>query len=231
MFDFSNCELNEALDHIAELGNGLSEHSPEFSTKINLPGIVREAGIQNKMPLINQYVLYKITAKRKDDRYKMMHPHKLTKEMILTAFSKVSSPVAIVKTEDNSVFILTDVLDKNNDPIGIAIKYNKERDENMVCSCYGRNSFMMFLSTKAMEGSIIQCNKKKLTHLINTVYDKKIKDELALPEDKINALHLMSTTMPEKKKTLSSVKKRAIEKREAPVFQQNKFKKHRGFVS
>ena len=216
MYDFSNKTIDEALDHISDLWYGLSEHLPEFSTEAILPEIVSKVGLSRKAPLINQYVLYKITATRRDRRFKIMHPHRLTKEMVIGTFSKMATPAAVVQNEDGSVFILTSELDRNLNPIGIAVKYNYAQNQNIVCSCYGRESFLFFLSFKMADGKILQYDLNQLTRIVNTSYDEKIKDGYALPEDKENAFQMLSNivtmTVPEKK-TLSGVKQSVIDRK------------------
>lgn len=212
MFDFSNCTLEEALDHRKDLGHGLTAHSPEFPVNIYLMRCVRNAGIPRMASYLNQYVLYKMMARNRDDRFPGMHPHYLTKEMILDAFSSCRSPVAVVKSEGNKVFILTDVLDGHSNPIGIVIKYNEDLDRNIVCSCYGRASFAAFLSYQMTNGTLLFYDKPKIYSLIGASYDKKILDGYALPEDKENMINLMNASFP-KHKTLSDVKKAVAKKK------------------
>lgn len=212
MFDFTNCTLEEALDHRKDLGHGLTAHSPEFRVNIYLMRCVRNAGIPRMASYLNQYVLYKMMARNRDERFPSMHPHFLTKEMILNSFSGCRSPVAVVKSGDHKVFILTDVLDGHSNPIGIVIKYNEDSDRNIVCSCYGRASFVAFLSYQMSNGTLLFYDKSRISSLIGSSYDKKIADGYALPEDKENMINLMNTSFP-KYKALSDVKKAVAQKK------------------
>lgn len=211
MFDFLNCDYKEALEHLDEIGERIYNEA-EYETGIHMPKCARDFGFPDIEPIVNQYVLYKMTASRRDIRFRDFHPHNLTKEMITQAFAKASSPIAIVNV-NNSIFILTNALDGNGDPIGIAIKHNSAQHKNYVCSCYGRNSFVAFLALKMRDNLVIQCNQKKLMKLIHTVYQIKIEKGLALPEDEQNALNLIKASIPDMKKTLADIKKNVEAKR------------------
>lgn len=193
MFDFTKegLALSEVLDHKYDLKHNITAQCPEFTTGIRLPEIITSHGYITKIPIINQFVLYKMTATRKDTRFSGMHPHHLTKRNILNVFRKISDPIAIVKADDGNLFILTDELDRFGYPIGVAVTYNRVRNENIVCSCYGRRNFVSFLSYKVINQQVIMINKEKLFSLINTVYNKKIEDEVCTESNLVSARRCM----------------------------------------
>lgn len=130
------------------------------------PDIMLKIGCQ-QLPILYTQRHLKNALQPLDDKE---HKHGLKIEQIKSLPDLLENPIMIMDSlsRDDSIIIVTEENDLNNNPILISIRPNgmgryelQEIDSNFITSVYGRNRFDKFLRSAIEEEKILYCNKTK----------------------------------------------------------------------
>ena len=101
-----------------------------------------------------------------ENQIKKIQGHDLGFEVIRQIPEKMRNPIAILKsdTQEGSIVVLTDMVDKYNQPIIVPIKVDQKgysEFASVIPSMYGRKGFTEFMEKQGKKGYILYWNKKK----------------------------------------------------------------------
>ena len=101
-----------------------------------------------------------------ENQIKKIQGHDLGFEVIRQIPEKMRNPIAILKsdTQEGSIVVLTDMVDKYNQPITVPIKVDQKgysEFASVIPSMYGRKGFTEFMEKQGKKGNILYWNKKK----------------------------------------------------------------------
>ena len=101
-----------------------------------------------------------------ENQIKKLQGHDLGFEVIRQIPEKMRNPIAILKsdTQEGSIVVLTDMVDKYNQPIIVPIKVDQKgysEFASVIPSMYGRKGFTEFMEKQGKKGNILYWNKKK----------------------------------------------------------------------
>lgn len=101
-----------------------------------------------------------------ENQIKKIQGHDLGFEVIRQIPEKMRNPIAILKsdTQEGSIVVLTDMVDKYNQPIIVPIKVDQKgysEFASVIPSMYGRKGFTEFMEKQGKKGNILYWNKKK----------------------------------------------------------------------
>ena len=101
-----------------------------------------------------------------ENQIKKIQGHDLGFEVIRQIPEKIRNPIAILKsdTQEGSIVVLTDMVDKYNQPIIVPIKVDQKgysEFASVIPSMYGRKGFTEFMEKQGKKGNILYWNKKK----------------------------------------------------------------------
>ena len=101
-----------------------------------------------------------------ENQIKKTQGHDLGFEVIRQIPEKMRNPIAILKsdTQEGSIVVLTDMVDKYNQPIIVPIKVDQKgysEFASVIPSMYGRKGFTEFMEKQGKKGNILYWNKKK----------------------------------------------------------------------
>ena len=102
-----------------------------------------------------------------ENQIKKIQGHDLGFEVIRQIPEKMRNPMAILKsnTQEGSIVVLTDMVDKYNQPIIVPIKVAKDGTTeigNMIPSMYGRKGFRSFMEEQEKKGNILFMDKERI---------------------------------------------------------------------
>lgn len=102
-----------------------------------------------------------------ENQIKKLQGHDLGFEVIRQIPEKMRNPMAILKsnTQEGSIVVLTDMVDKYNQPIIVPIKVAKDGTTeigNMIPSMYGRKGFRSFMEEQEKKGNILFMDKERI---------------------------------------------------------------------
>lgn len=102
-----------------------------------------------------------------ENQIKKLQGHDLGFEVIRKIPEKMRNPMAILKsnTQEGSIVVLTDMVDKYNQPIIVPIKVAKDGTTeigNMIPSMYGRKGFRSFMEEQEKKGNILFMDKERI---------------------------------------------------------------------
>ena len=102
-----------------------------------------------------------------ENQIKKIQGHDLGFEVIRQIPEKMRNPMAILKsnTQEGSIVVLTDMVDKYNQPIIVPIKVAKDGTTeigNVVPSMYGRKGFRSFMEEQEKKGNILFMDKERI---------------------------------------------------------------------
>ena len=102
-----------------------------------------------------------------ENQIKKIQGHDLGFEVIRQIPEKMRNPMAILKsnTQEGSIVVLTDMVDKYNQPIIVPIKVAKDGTTeigNVVPSMYGRKGFCSFMEEQEKKGNILFMDKERI---------------------------------------------------------------------
>ena len=101
-----------------------------------------------------------------ENQIKKIQGHDLGFEVIRQIPEKMRNPIAILKsdTQEGSIVVLTDMVDKYNQPIIVPIKVDQKgysEFASVIPSMYGRKGFTEFMEKQGKKENILYWNKKK----------------------------------------------------------------------
>ena len=102
-----------------------------------------------------------------ENQIKKIQGHDLGFEVIRQIPEKMRNPMAILKsnTQEGSIVVLTDMVDKYNQPIIVPIKVAKDGTTeigNVVPSMYGRKGYRSFMEEQEKKGNILFMDKERI---------------------------------------------------------------------
>lgn len=159
--------FSEQVDDVLNGADTSNSHLKVMDT----PQLLQKAGLPNLPILITAKHIKTITSYSGDSE---ANYHGLDAEIVKKLPEYISSPVMIADslTRDDSIVIITEALDSNNNPVIAAIMLNgtgrldnKFIDANIMTSAYGKNNFQSFINRIADRDSVIYWNRKKSQNL------------------------------------------------------------------
>ena len=105
-----------------------------------------------------------------ENQIKKIQGHDLGFEVIRQIPEKMRNPIAILKsdTQEGSIVVLTDMVDKYNQPIIVPIKVDQKgysEFASVIPSMYGRKGFTEFMEKQGKKGNILYWNKKRTCNI------------------------------------------------------------------
>lgn len=104
-----------------------------------------------------------------DEQY---HGHGLSADIMKQLPEQLRNPAMIFKgNKDNSLVVITELKDKENREIMIAVNLNEvsgRQEVNRISSAYGRNNMTNFLKEQMEQGNLISCNKEKANEMLQS---------------------------------------------------------------
>ena len=118
--------------------------------------------------VINPRTIAKCMAEA-DEQY---HGHGLSADIIKQLPEQLRNPAMIFKgNKDNTLVAITELKDKENREIMIAINLNEvsgRQEVNRISSAYGRNNMTNFLKAQMEQGNLIAVNKEKANEMLQS---------------------------------------------------------------
>ncbi len=163
VFD-SDSVFSEQVDAVLSGADTTSTH-----IKIsNTPKILRDVGLPNLPILMTAKHLKSVTQESGTDN--SVNYHGLDVKVIKKLPELLADPVMIMDslTHDDSIVVLTEIVDKENRPVIAAVKMNgvgrqdgKIISANILTSVYGKDNFNSFIRKNVEEGAVLYWNKEK----------------------------------------------------------------------
>lgn len=135
-------------------------------------------GAEKRPVIVTQETINK--AYRKESAKK--HGHELTKDMIKRIPEQLKDPIMILKSETakNSLVVVTEIKNKNNENVIVALHLNKQEKYqlvNRIASAYGKNNVEGFIYDQVfLNNNLLYYNKNKANRLLRSF-------RLQLPEE------------------------------------------------
>ena len=132
------------------------------------PKILTDLGLRKLPMLITAKHIY--TMAKDSGKYKKVNYHNLGGELIKQLPKAIAEPIGIMEsaTKDDSVVVLTELIDKESRPVIVAIKfdglgfYNDIKiQSNIVTSGYGKNNAKAFINRMFNEKRVLYWDNKK----------------------------------------------------------------------
>lgn len=98
--------------------------------------------------------------------------HGLTLELIISALGQLDNPIMIFKGKENSLLIITSIIDQNMRNIVIAIELGRQEGFMKVISIrsiYGRDNLGYYISDNIEKGNLIAVNKEKADDMLRSI--------------------------------------------------------------
>ena len=155
--------FSEQVDDVLNGADTSNSHLKVMET----PELLQKAGLPNLPILMTAKHLKTITSDGGDSD---ANYHGLDVETVKKLPEYISSPVMIADslTRDDSIVIITEALDSNNNPVIAAVMLNgtgrldnKFIDANIMTSAYGKDNFQSFINRIADNNAVIYWNRKK----------------------------------------------------------------------
>ena len=160
---YSDRDFASQVDAVLSGADTNSTHLKVMET----PSLLQQAGLPSLPVLMTAKHLKSITSTEGKGK---ANYHGLDVEMVKKLPEYISDPVMIADsfTRNDSVVIITEVVDSENRPVIAAIMLNGEGrldkqhiKANIMTSAYGRSNFQAFIDRIADENAVIYWNKKK----------------------------------------------------------------------
>ncbi len=176
--DFKH-QVDDALD--GKLKRGYSVYVG------NTPNLLHKCGLDENLPmLMHQGHLRNMNSPKSEDN---IHFHGLSRDIIKQIPEQLKHPVMIYDSispegKENTVCVLTSLLDEDGLPVIIAVKANSEGGNkyfdvsfetkktdksNFVASAYGRNGFKYHIEDILNQNAILYANKNKTLKLFSDI--------------------------------------------------------------
>lgn len=128
--------------------------------------------ISGANPDLNVVITPRTIAKCMAEANEKYHGHGLSEEIMKQLPSELRNPTMIFKgNKDNSLVVITQLKDKENRDIMIAVSLSERkgfREVNRISSAYGRNNMNNYLKNQIQEGNLIACNKEKAERMLHS---------------------------------------------------------------
>lgn len=145
---------NESIfsKHINEVLNGNYPKNDMLIVRENTPKILQDLGLKNLPMAMTQKHLNTIT--NKEGKYSGANYHNLGLDIVRKLPEALINPSIVIKsvTKSNSIVIVTDLYDKNNNIIIISIAINgtgvinsTKFECNVITSAYGKINYQMWI--------------------------------------------------------------------------------------
>ena len=163
---YSKNPFNLRVDDVLSGADNSNTHLEVMDT----PEILQKAGIPKLQILMTSRHLKSITA---DSGKRRANYHGLEVDTVKNLPQYLSDPVMIMDslTRNDSVVVLTEMVDKKENPIIAAIKINGkgyvnkiEISANILTSAYGKDNFQSFIDRNAEADTVFYWNEKRHKH-------------------------------------------------------------------
>lgn len=166
----------------------------------NTPNALALAGAKADLELI---IVQRTIAKCTSNPDKHFHGHSLDAETMKRLLPELRNPAMIFKGgKDNSMVVITELKDKENREIMIAVnvnELNKRHEVNRIASAYGRNNMGNYLQKQITQGSLIACNKEKANKMLQSAGLQLPMEETFISFDNSIAYTDRNVNTPQKK--------------------------------
>lgn len=166
---YSKKSFNLQVDDVLNGADSSNTHLKVMDT----PEILQKAGVPELPILMTSRHLKSITA---DSGKNSANYHGLEVDTVKNLPKYLSDPVMIMDslTRNDSIVVLTEMVDKKENPIIAAIKINGrgyvneiEISANILTSAYGKDNFQSFIDRNAEADTVFYWNKKKTQALFD----------------------------------------------------------------
>jgi len=154
-------------EQVDEVLNGTFDRTNAVYVGV-LPKKLQDVGLNGSLPMLTSASHIRKATLPKDTKN---HQHGLTDKQIKSIPKKITDPVMIMDSLDNtknSIVVVTDMLDVDKSPIVVSVKtdgkgmYNNiEIDSNFLTGYYGRDGFVSFINNNVLADTILYINKEK----------------------------------------------------------------------
>lgn len=161
-----NAEFAERLDKY------LSDPEKEISpiTIGGTPNSLAISGANAELPVIINPSTVKKCMSEPEKHY---HGHGLSSEIMKQLPDELRNPAMIFKgSKDNSLVAITELKDKNNHGIMVAVSLNEMKNHhevNRISSVYGKDNLTNYLKTQISQGNLVAANIKKADRMFQTI--------------------------------------------------------------
>lgn len=172
----SNINIDNKISEEIQLKNDIDNFSKQVDSVINgtfpkkdmltvlsqTPQVLQDIGLDNLPITLTQRHLD--TIMNETGKYKNANYHALGEEIVKKLPEAISKPLDVLKsnTDKNSIVLTTDLSDKQDRTVIIAIKINGigkvnniEIDSNVMASAYGRNNYDKFMKDNIKNGNLL----------------------------------------------------------------------------
>ena len=205
----SNINTDNRTSGETQLKNDIDNFSKQVDSVINgtfpkkdmltvlsqTPQVLQDIGLDNLPITLTQRHLD--TIMNETGKYKNANYHALGEEIVKKLPEAISKPLDVLKsnTDKNSIVLTTDLSDKQDRTVIIAIKINGigkvnniEIDSNVMASAYGRNNYDKFMKDNIKNGNL-------LYDIDQGVIKKVTGARLQLPRTSNSEVELTSTSI------------------------------------
>lgn len=160
---YSKKSFSQQVDDILKGQDTMSTHLLVMKT----PKLLQDAGLPNLPILMTAGHLKSIVAPKNKAN---SHDHGLDLTIVKKLPEYISDPVVVAdsNSRSDSIVVITEAVDFNNNPVIAAIKLeghgavdSKYIDANIMTSAYGKDNFQNFINKLAKNNAIIYWNNKK----------------------------------------------------------------------
>ncbi len=141
----------------------------DFLTIGATPNALAIAGADSEL---NMVIAPRTIAKCMSEASERYHGHGLSAEIMKQLPLELRNPALIFKgSHDNSLVAITELKDKENREIMIAVNINekgKRQEVNRISSAYGRNNMQNYLKAQMEQGNLIAVNKEKADKMLQS---------------------------------------------------------------
>ena len=157
-------EKNAINDQVTSFLNGTMKPS-EFLNLGHASGILQRYGVTDDDLYMLQRDIKKVLGRAGDN---VRNSHNIGSGAFEAIPEKLEEPIAIIrsssKNADDSVVVLTDLVDQEGHSVIAAIRINGDGNvkiDNQLTSYYGKNDIQKYLSSQAEKGNILYINEIK----------------------------------------------------------------------
>ena len=166
------------------------------------PKVLTDLGLRKLPMLITAKHIY--TMAKDSGKYKKVNYHDLGAELIKQLPKAIAEPIGIMEsaTKDDSIVVLTELIDKESRPVIIAIKFNGygnyndvEIESNVVTSGYGKDNITSFIKKNFGKNRILYWNNKKARtintpelQLLNNIDNSSFADNISRFKGQVNEI-------------------------------------------
>ena len=159
---------------IDEILNGTFPKRNMLIVSKNTPLILQKIGLKDLPITMTQKHFETIT--KAYGQYKKANYHNLGIDIVKQLPSAIANPLNVLKssTTNNSIVIITELIDNQDRPIIVSIKINGKGQindinisTNVMTSAYGRNNYEVFMKNNIVKGNLLYDIDEGIINTIN----------------------------------------------------------------